>query len=84
MNLRTYQLSINDVANNVKKMNLNQFLKWKSWVSTGGEAKQFIKLGMVTVNGAVETCRSRHLVTGDKIVFGENETLYELDDFSTK
>ena len=36
-------------------MKLDQYLKWKGWVFTGGEAKQRIQGGDVRVNGAVET-----------------------------
>ena len=32
-------------------MKLDQFLKWMGWVATGGEAKQQIQSGAVTVNG---------------------------------
>ena len=32
-------------------MKLDQYLKWKGWVSTGGEAKQRIQNGEVSVNG---------------------------------
>ena len=45
-------------------MKLDQFLKWKGWVSTGGEAKQRIQMGEVEVNGSVETRRGRQLVPG--------------------
>ena len=40
-------------------MKLDQYLKWKGWVFTGGEAKQRIQGGDVRVNGAVETRRGR-------------------------
>ena len=36
-------------------MKLDQFLKWKNCVSSGGEAKNFIKSGFVKVNDKVET-----------------------------
>ncbi len=38
-------------------MKLDQFLKWKNLVSSGGEAKIFIKSGSVKVNGVIETRR---------------------------
>ena len=34
-------------------MKLDQFLKWKNLVSSGGEAKIFIKSGSVKVNGVI-------------------------------
>lgn len=51
-------------------MKLDQFLKWMGWVGTGGEAKQHIQSGSVTVNGAVETRRGRQLAAGDHVVLG--------------
>ena len=48
-------------------MKLDQYLKWKGWVFTGGEAKQRIQQGDVEVNGAVETRRGRQLIAGDRI-----------------
>ena len=44
-----------------KTMKLDQFLKWKNLVSSGGEAKIFIKSGSVKVNGEIETKRGRKL-----------------------
>jgi len=46
-------------------MKLDQFLKWKNLVSSGGEAKNFIKSGSVKVNGVIETRRGRKLNKGD-------------------
>ena len=42
-------------------MKLDQFLKWKNLVSSGGEAKIIIKSGSVKVNGVIETRRGRKL-----------------------
>ena len=58
-------------------MKLDQFLKWKNLVSTGGEAKVFIKSGSVKVNGKVETKRGRKLSKGDKVIFLKNELFFE-------
>ncbi|MGC1276469.1 MAG: RNA-binding S4 domain-containing protein [Planctomycetaceae bacterium] len=58
---------------------LDQFLKLASCVSTGGEAKQLIQSGEVTVNGAVETRRRRKLVPGDRIVC-RGEEIHVLSD----
>ena len=41
-------------------MKLDQFLKWHNFVSSGGEAKNFIKSGYVKVNGEVEKRRGRN------------------------
>ena len=58
-------------------MKLDQFLKWKNLVSSGGEAKTFIKTGNVQVNGVVETRRGRKLNKGDKVIFLKNELIFE-------
>ena len=42
-------------------MKLDQFLKWKNLVSSGGEAKIIIISGSVKVNGAVETLSLIHI-----------------------
>ncbi|MGC8971307.1 MAG: RNA-binding S4 domain-containing protein [bacterium] len=44
---------------------LGQFLKWANIVQTGGEAKILIQQGLVSVNGKVETQRSRKLKEND-------------------
>ena len=58
-------------------MKLDQFLKWKNLVSSGGEAKIIIKSGSVTVNGVIETRRGRKLNKGDKVIFLKNELIFE-------
>ena len=58
-------------------MKLDQFLKWKNFVSSGGEAKMFIKSGSVKVNDLVETRRGRKLNKGDKVIFLKNEIIFE-------
>ena len=58
-------------------MKLDQFLKWKNLVSSGGEAKILIKSGAVKVNGVVETRRGRKLNNGDKVIFLKNELIFE-------
>ena len=58
-------------------MKLDQFLKWHNLVSSGGEAKTFIKAGKVKVNGEVEKRRGRKLVRGDKVMFLKNELFFE-------
>ena len=58
-------------------MKLDQFLKWKNLVSSGGEAKIIIKSGYVKVNGVIETRRGRKLIKGDKVIFLKNELIFE-------
>ena len=58
-------------------MKLDQFLKYTNLVSSGGEAKTFIKAGNVKVNGDVEKRRGRKLIKGDKVMFLKNELIFE-------
>ena len=60
-----------------KTMKLDQFLKWNNLVSSGGEAKVYIRSGKVRVNGEVELRRGRKLDPGDKVNFLRNEIIFE-------
>jgi len=51
------------------QINLDQFLKWASLVSTGGEAKMIIQAGEVMVNGEIERRRSKTLTNEDIIKY---------------
>jgi len=53
---------------------LGQFLKQQSIISTGGEAKTFLLLNSVAVNGEKETRRGRKLRVGDRVTI--NATVY--------
>ena len=57
-------------------MKLDQFLKWNNLVSSGGEAKIYIKSGKVKVNGEIELRRGRKLNSGDKVLFLKNEIIF--------
>jgi ribosome-associated protein len=56
-------------------LRLDQFLKWKGLVSTGGEAKLRIQRGEVKVNGGIETRRGRRLASGDAVEIDGMELL---------
>jgi len=62
---------------NTDEIKLDQFLKWANIVSSGGEAKQLIASGVVTVNDEVETRRGRKLKDGD-IVGLQNERFFKV------
>tara|TARA_B100001115_G_scaffold168188_1_gene147833 strand:- start:389 stop:577 length:189 start_codon:yes stop_codon:yes gene_type:complete len=62
-------------------MKLDQFLKWNNLVSSGGEAKIYIKSGQVKVNGEVELRRGRKLSHGDKVLFLKNEIIFKKDTY---
>ncbi|MBR5586420.1 MAG: RNA-binding S4 domain-containing protein [Clostridia bacterium] len=51
---------------------LDQLLKFAGLVSTGGEAKEVILAGEVTVNGEVCLMRGKKIYPGDEISF-DNE-----------
>ena len=59
---------------------LDQFLKLAQIVQTGGQAKQLIQSGFVTVNGEVERRRGRKLVPGDRVVIEGEELIVESDE----
>jgi ribosome-associated protein len=48
---------------------LCQFLKFGGLTGTGGEAKQVISQGLVTLNGAVETQKRKKLLAGDQVSY---------------
>lgn len=51
----------------VDSIKLDQFLKMKGIVGTGGQAKLLIQAGEVSVNGSIETRRGRKLIQGDVV-----------------
>ena len=50
---------------------LGQYLKFANLAETGGQARELIASGMVSVNGEVETRRGRQLAPGDRIALGD-------------
>ncbi len=51
---------------------LYKILKFEGLASSGGEAKQVIANGLVTVNGKVELQKRKKIVAGDIIKFADN------------
>lgn len=60
-----------------RKICLDQFLKLKGIVGTGGQAKYMIQGGEVKVNGELETRRRRKLVFGDSVSIGDHHWVVE-------
>lgn len=58
---------------NTEFIKLDAFLKFAGLAATGGEAKQFVTSGLVTVNGEVCTMRGKKLVRGDRVGFNGAE-----------
>jgi ribosome-associated protein len=46
---------------------LDQFIKWVGIADTGGQAKELIQCGGISVNGSTETHRGRKLKSGDRV-----------------
>ena len=46
---------------------LCQFIKFGGVAESGGEAKQLINEGLVTLNGTVETQKRKKLAVGDRV-----------------
>lgn len=53
---------------------LCQFLKFGGLTGTGGEAKQVISQGLVSLNGTVETQKRKKLLAGDGVTY-DGQTL---------
>ncbi|AKK07602.1 RNA-binding S4 domain-containing protein [Corynebacterium testudinoris] len=60
-----------DVAIRSESIKLGQFIKLANLVATGGEAKEVIAAGDVTVNGTVDTRRGKTLRDGDVVCLGD-------------
>ncbi len=58
------------------EIRLDQFLKAKGLVGTGGQAKVLIQAGEVLVNGQIETRRRRKLDPGDLVQWGEVRVVF--------
>ena len=56
---------------------LGQALKLADWVCGGGEAKEVIAEGLVSVNGETETRRGRKLYKNDVISYNGEEIKIE-------
>jgi ribosome-associated protein len=52
---------------------LYKILKFEGLVSSGGEAKNVVAEGLVSVNGEIETRKRKKIVAGDIIKFADEE-----------
>jgi len=59
---------------------LGQFVKLASLAETGGQAREMIEMGDITVNGQVETHRGHHLSNGDivSLILADGEIAVEV------
>ena len=60
---------IDDVSIGGDMIRLGQFLKFAGLLDSGGDAKEVIIDGFVTVNGEVDRRRGRQLHDGDVVTF---------------
>ena len=56
---------------------LDSLLKFSGLTETGGEAKEIIKEGLVSVNGEVCTMRGKKIRSGDKISVEDYEVIVQ-------
>lgn len=62
---------------------LGQYLKFANLADTGGQARELIASGKVTVNGEAETRRGRQLHPGDEVtVTSGDQTVTETVDLT--
>ncbi|MDY0914704.1 RNA-binding S4 domain-containing protein [Rathayibacter festucae] len=64
------QGSVEEVALDGESIRLGQFLKFAGILDSGGEVKEAVADGFVSVNGEVDRRRGRQLVVGDVVEFG--------------
>ncbi|MFT5395282.1 MAG: ribosome-associated protein [Gammaproteobacteria bacterium] len=67
-----------DVELTKEPVELYKILKFEGMVTSGGEAKNVIADGLVTVNGVVETQKRKKIVSGDIVEFGEEKIRLQL------
>ncbi len=60
---------IDDVSIGGDMIRLGQFLKYSGLLDSGGDAKEVVIDGFVTVNGEVDRRRGRQLRDGDLVTF---------------
>jgi ribosome-associated protein len=58
-----------------RPINLTQLLKLAGWVLTGGEAKELITEGRISVNGQVEFRKRRKMIPGDAVDMRDGPSL---------
>ena len=57
---------------------LSRLLKLAGATESGGEAKQIVNSGLVSVNGEIETRKGRKLRAGDRVTYGEETFVVEV------
>jgi len=70
---------MNEIMINREPVELFKILKFEGLASTGGEAKLLVAEGLVSVNGDVETRKSKKMFAGDVIDFAKQSYLLVLE-----
>jgi ribosome-associated protein len=65
----TNSAPIDDVSIGGDMIRLGQFLKYSGLLDSGGDAKEVVIDGYVTVNGEIDRRRGRQLHDGDLVTF---------------
>lgn len=65
----TNQAPIDDISIGGEAIRLGQFLKFAGLLDSGGNVKEVIAEGRVSVNGEVDRRRGRQLQVGDVVSF---------------
>jgi ribosome-associated protein len=60
---------VDDISIGGEMIRLGQFLKYSGLLDSGGDAKEVVIDGYVTVNGEVDRRRGRQLHDGDLVTF---------------
>lgn len=63
--------TIKDFAINGEYITLSQFLKEENIISSGGQAKWYLKDNPVVLNGQKEDRRGKKLHSGDELIVGD-------------
>jgi ribosome-associated protein len=56
---------VEEIAIHTETIQLDQFLKWAGAAESGGQVKEMVSAGMVTVNGVTVSERRKKLQPGD-------------------
>lgn len=67
------KMNVEDVAIHSEFIKLDSFLKFAGVTDTGGQAKEAVLAGVVTVNGEVCTMRGKKIRPGDVVCIDDLE-----------
>lgn len=71
-------MQIENVTIKTEFIKLDQLLKFSGIAETGGDAKDMILDGIVSVNGTVCTMRGKKIRSGDEIVLSFSDGKYKI------